>query len=159
MPVVGEILVGLVLIVGVLGTVLFVFPGLLLQLLAVFAWAAVDGSGIAWATAIICLAVAGLATVVKYLIPGKRLRSSGVPMLVLAPAVILALVGFFVIPVVGAPIFFVASIYLIELARVGPRQAWPTTKASVGAVAVSVGIEFAAALLILGLWVVAVVIS
>ena len=62
----------------------------------------------------------------------------------LAPAVVLAIVGFFVVPVVGAPLFFVASIYLIELLRVGPAQAWPTTRASVGAVAVSVGIEFAA---------------
>ena len=157
MPAVGEVLIGLVLIVGVLGTVLFVFPGLLLQLLAVFVWAAVDGSGVAWAVAIVSLFVAAGATVVKYLVPGKRMRSSGVPMAVLAPAVILAIVGFFVIPVVGAPIFFVASIYLIELVRVGPSQAWPTTKASVGAVALSVGIEFAAALIILGLWVVAVV--
>ena len=155
----GEIVVGLVLILGVLGTVLFVFPGLLLQLLAVFIWAAVDGSGVAWATAIASVIVVAAATVLKYLVPGKRMRSSGVPVAVLAPAVILAIVGFFVIPVIGAPIFFVAAVYLIELARVGPAEAWPTTKASVGAVAVSVGIEFAAALLILGLWALAVVLT
>ncbi len=154
----GEILVGLTLIAGLLGTVLFVFPGLLIQVGALLIWAVVDGDPIAWTVAIVGLLIAGGATVVKYLIPGRRLKQAGVPTIVLAPATLLAIVGFFVIPVIGPPIFFVAAVYLIELVRVGASQAWPTTKASVGAVAMSVGIEFAAALLILGVWVVAVLI-
>ena len=158
MPPAGEALVALALIVGLLGTVLFVFPGLLIQVAAVFIWAVVDGDPLAWAVAVISLLIAGGATLVKYLVPGKRLRRAGVPMIVLAPATILAIVGFFVIPVIGAPIFFVASIYLIELFRVGAAEAWPTTRTSVGAVAMSVGIEFAAALLILGTWALAVLI-
>ena len=155
----GEILVGLTLIAGLLGTVLFVFPGLLIQVAALFIWAVVDGDPIAWTVAIVALLIAGAATLVKYLIPGRRLKRAGVPMLVLAPATILAIVGFFMIPVLGAPLFFVASIYLIELFRVGSSEAWPATKASLGAVAMSVGIEFSAALLILGVWVVAVLLT
>ena len=154
----GEILVGLTLVAGLLGTVLFVFPGLLIQVGTLFTWAVVDGDPIVWAVAIVALLIAGAATLVKYLIPGRRLKRAGVPMIVLAPATVLAIVGFFMIPVLGAPLFFVASIYLIELLRVGSSEAWPATKASLGAVAMSVGIEFTAAFVILGVWVLAVLI-
>ena len=154
----GEILVGLTLVAGLLGTVLFVFPGLLIQVGTLFTWAVVDGDPIVWAVAIVALLIAGAATLVKYLIPGRRLKRAGVPLIVLAPATVLAIVGFFMIPVLGAPLFFVASIYLIELLRVGSSEAWPATKASLGAVAMSVGIEFTAAFVILGVWVLAVLI-
>ena len=154
----GEILVGLTLVAGLLGTVLFVFPGLLIQVGTLFTWAVVDGDPIVWAVAIVALLIAGAATLVKYLIPGRRLKRAGVPVIVLAPATVLAIVGFFMIPVLGAPLFFVASIYLIELLRVGSSEAWPATKASLGAVAMSVGIEFTAAFVILGVWVLAVLI-
>jgi len=125
---------------------------------ALLIWAAVDGGPIAWTVAIVALFIAGAATLAKYLIPGRKLKQAGVPTIVLAPATILAIVGFFVIPVIGAPIFFVAAVYLIELLRVGSSEAWPATKASVAAVAMSVGIEFAAALLILGVWTLTVLI-
>ena len=154
----GEILVGLTLVAGLLGTVLFVFPGLLIQVGTLFTWAVVDGDPIVWAVAIVALLIAGAATLVKYLIPGRRLKRAGVPLIVLAPATVLAIVGFFMIPVLGAPLFFVASIYLIELLRVGSSEAWPATKASLGAVAMSVGIEFTAAFVILGVLVLAVLI-
>lgn len=68
----GEILVGLTLIGGLLGTVFFVFPGLLIQVGALFIWAVVDGDPIAWTVAIIAFLIAGAATLVKYLIPGRR---------------------------------------------------------------------------------------
>jgi len=152
-------MVGLALVAGLLGTVLYVAPGLIIQVGALFIRAIVVGTGLAWAVAIISLLIAGTATLAKYLIPGRRLRDQGVPMAVLAPAVVAAIVGFFVIPVMGAPLFFVATVYLIELIRVGRARAWPSTKASFVAVIMSVGIEFAAALLILGLWVLTVIIG
>lgn len=153
MGVAGEVLIGLGLLVGLIGTVLFVFPGLLIQVGSLLVWAILADAWVPWVIAIIGALIAATATLIKYLIPGKRLKDAGVPAFVLLPSALLAIVGFFVIPVVGAPIFFVGAVYLIELIRVGASEAWPTTKASVAAVAMSVGIEFAAAFLILGLWV------
>ncbi|MGI9609772.1 MAG: DUF456 domain-containing protein [Acidimicrobiia bacterium] len=157
MPISGEILVGIVLIFGLLGTVAYVVPGLIIQLGALFLWALTEGGVVPWTVAIVSLLIAMTATIVKYLIPGRRLKEAGVPMVVLAPATLMAIVGFFAVPVIGAPIFFIGTVYLIELFRVGRKQAWPTTKASVAAFALSVGIEFAAALLILGIWVLSVI--
>lgn len=159
MELVGEVLIGLGLLAGLLGTVLFVVPGLLIQVGSLLLWALFSEHWLPWMIAIIGVLIAITATFIKYLIPGKRLKDAGVPAIVLIPSTLLAIVGFFVIPVVGAPIFFVGAVYLIELIRVGANDAWPTTKASVSAVAMSVGIEFAAALLIFGLWVGAVLLT
>jgi hypothetical protein len=66
-------------------------------------------------------------------------------------------VGFFAIPVVGAPIGFIAAIYVAERIRVGPEQAWPATRTSLGAVAVSIGIELVTGVVVAGIWFVAVI--
>ena len=71
-------------------------------------------------------------------------------------ATIVAIVGLFVIPVVGAPIGFVLAIYVSERLRVGKEQAWPATKRSLRAVATSIGIELITGLLIAAIWFVTV---
>ncbi|MGA7271567.1 MAG: DUF456 domain-containing protein [Acidimicrobiia bacterium] len=156
MSAVGEFVVGLLLLLGVAGTVLPILPGLALELGAVFVWALVEGTPLAWAIAVAALAIAAAGTVVKYLVPGRRLKAAGIPRVTLYFAGGLAIVGFFVVPVVGAPLGFVLGVYLAERRRVGPGQAWPSTTRSLQAVALSVGIELAAGLLVLGLWLAAV---
>jgi ABC-type Fe3+ transport system permease subunit len=93
--------------------------------------------------------VAVSASVLKYTRPGRRLREAGVPTWVLALAAAAGVVGFFVIPVVGAVIGFVLALYLFERARAGSEQAWPSTKAALTAIAQSIGIELAGGFLIL----------
>ena len=56
-----------------------------------------------------------------------------------------AVVGFFVIPVVGALVGFPIGVYVAERVRVGADGAWPSTKAALKAVGVSILIELAAA--------------
>ena len=53
----------------------------------------------------------------------------------------LGVVGFFVIPVVGLFVGFVLGIYLAERRRVGQADAWPSTKAALRAVGLSILIE------------------
>ncbi len=153
----GEVLVGLVILIGLLGIVLPILPGLLLEVGAVLVWAFVEGGGSAWsvAAAVVVVAVAG--TWVKYLIPGRRLREAGIPKTTLILAGVLAIVGFFVIPLIGAPIGFVAGTYLAERNRLGAREAWPSTTSSVKAVGLAIGIELAAGLAIAALWLIAVI--
>ena len=66
-----------------------------------------------------------------------------------------AIIGFFAIPVVGAPIGFVMTIYVLTRIRVGREQAWPSTKAALKAIVHSVGIELAGGSLIALIWVAA----
>lgn len=158
MDVVSEIVIGLLILVGLAGILLPVLPGLILVAGAVVVWAIVVGSGLAWtiATVAVLLAVAG--TVVKFLVPGKRLKQAGVPNSTMYFAGALAIVGFFVIPVIGGPIGFVAGIYLAERRRLGAANAGASTRGSLVAVALSIGIELTAGLVIAGLWLLAVLV-
>ena len=88
------------------------------------------------------------ATVLKYLHPGRRLKAAGIPHWLLLVSATAAVFGFFAIPVVGAPLAFVVSIYLFERRRRGKAKAWPSTKAALGAIATSIGIELAGAFVI-----------
>lgn len=123
-------------------------PGLALQVVAIVIWAVVESSVGGWATLATVLIVATAATVLKYLHPGRRLKAAGIPHWLLLVAATAAVVGFFAIPVVGAPLAFVASIYLFERRRRGKAAAWPSTRAALGAIATSIGIELTGAFVI-----------
>lgn len=146
----------MVVFLGLGGIVIPILPGLTLQVAAVMLWAVAEGSPMGWVVAGVTLAVAGVATVLKYTRPGRRLKEAGVPTRVLAVAVVAAIVGFFVVPVVGVLLGFVLALYVFERARVGPESAWPSTKTALLAIAQSIGIELAGGLLILILFTAAV---
>ena len=75
-------------------------------------------------------------------------------------AVLLGVVGFFVIPVVGAVVGFVLGIFLVELGRGRDHSlAWTRTRHAVVAVAQSVGIELLAGLVVAALYGVGVLIT
>jgi uncharacterized protein len=156
---VGEFLVGIVMLVGLAGIVLPVLPGLVLMIGAVLVWALEESSVVGWAVLAVSVAVAITAILVKYIIPRKNLKEAGIPTSTILVAAFGAFVGFFAIPIVGAPIGFVAGIYVMEWRRVGRARAWPATKKSAGQVALSIGIELTGGLLIFGLWLAAVVIG
>lgn len=143
-----DILAGIGVLVGLVGIVLVFLPGLILQVAAVLVWAFEESNPIGWVVLTLVVAIAGAAMVFKYLHPGRQLRAAGLPSWLLFLAVTAATVGLFVIPVVGAPLFFVATIYVFERARRGRAQAWPSTKAAVRALFTSIGIELAGGFLI-----------
>ena len=70
-----------------------------------------------------------------------------------------AIVGFFVIPVVGMLVGFPIGVYAAERVRVGGAGAWPSTRAALRALAHSILIELVAALLATAVWITGVVIS
>lgn len=158
MDAIGEIVIGLLILVGLAGILLPVLPGLILVAGAVVVWAVVVGSGVAWTVAIAAVLIAAAGTVVKFLIPGKKLKHAGVPMSTMYFAGALAIVGFFVIPVIGGPIGFVAGTYLAERRRLGAASAGASTRGSLVAVAMAIGIELTAGLVIAGLWLLAVLV-
>ncbi|MFL6061490.1 MAG: DUF456 domain-containing protein, partial [Marmoricola sp.] len=119
------VLVALGIAVGLVGIVVPMLPGSLLVGASVLVWALVHGGGGAWATfaSVALLLLTG--TVVKYLVPGRRLQASGVPTTSLLAGGVLGVVGFFVVPVLGLPLGFVLGIYLAEWQRTSHDRAWP----------------------------------
>jgi uncharacterized protein YqgC (DUF456 family) len=153
----GQVLVGLAILVGLLGVLVPVLPGLLLCWAAVLVWALVERTVAAWVVLGVASALLVVSQVVKYVVPGRRMRAAGVPWRTLATGGALAIVGFFVIPVVGALIGFVAGVYGAERLRLGTHEAaWPSTVHALKAVGLSVLIELGAGLLMAAAWLVAV---
>lgn len=145
----------LLVVIGLLGIVVPVLPGLLVVLGGVLLWAALTGTGAAWGVFAACVVVAVAGYTLQYLLPGRRMKERGVGTSTLFLAVVAGIVGFFVIPVVGAFLFFVGAIFLVESGRTRDRSlAWTRTKHAMVAVAQSVGIELCAGLVIAALYVV-----
>ncbi|HSF26133.1 MAG TPA: DUF456 domain-containing protein [Actinomycetes bacterium] len=156
----GLVLVGLVILLGLLGVVVPLLPGLPIVLGAIAVWAIVVGTPTAWTVLAGAAALIVAGSLVKYVVPARRLRAGGVPWASTAAATVLAIVGFFVIPVIGAVIGFVAGMYVAERLRLGSHElAWPSARAAVMAVGVSLLIELGAGLLAAGLWLAAVIMT
>ena len=150
------IICALAMVVGVVGVIIPMVPGLVLCWLAVGVWAVFgDAEGAArWVILGVATVIAALGIVVKYAWPGRNLKRSGVPNLSLLAGGALGLVGFFVIPVVGLVIGFVVGIWLAERVRLGDfGKAWPSTKHALKAAGLAMLIELATALAIAGIWV------
>ena len=150
----------LLIAIGMVGIVIPVIPGLLLCVAAVFIWAFDTGSTLGWWVFGVSAALYLAGVALQYAVPGRRMRAAGVRRSTLVLAVLAAIVGFFVIPVVGAPLAFVLGIYLVELGHSRDRgAAWASTRAALKAVLLSMGIELLAASAIAVTWVAGVLLS
>jgi uncharacterized protein len=154
-----EFAVALAIAVGVVGVIVPLLPGSLLVLGAILVWAWQIGEPTGWAVFAVAALVIALGSIVKYVVPGRRLKDKGVPNSTLFLGGALGVVGFFVIPVVGLLVGFVLGVYLAELRRVGSRDAWPATWHALKAVGLSMLIEFTACLLAAAAWAVGVVVT
>lgn len=152
------VLAAVLVAVGIVGIALPILPGLVLVVAGVVLWAVAQADAEAWIVLGVVVAIVVIGSVVKYLVPGRRLRESGVPGRTIALGAVLGVIGFFVIPVVGLLIGFVLGIYLAELVRLGGHEAaWPSTRKALAAVGWSVVIEMATGLLAAAVWVGALV--
>jgi len=156
----GTLVPPLLILVGLSGIIVPVLPGLILVLGGVLVWALVESSPLAWTIFAVSVVITIAGYVLQYTLPGRRMRERGVSSSTLFLAMAFGVVGFFVIPVVGAIIGFVLGIFVVELGRSRDRsQAWTRTKHALVAVLHSMGIELAAALAITALYVAGAVAS
>jgi|BarGraNGADG00312_2_1021985.scaffolds.fasta_scaffold31071_2 uncharacterized protein len=150
--------VGLIILVGLVGIAVPVLPGLLVVWAAVLLWASQAQTAGGWVVLGIATTLALTGFLLQYLLPGRRMRKAGVTTSTTLAGVALAVVGFFVIPVVGAFLGFALGVYLIERIKLGAhRVAWRSTKHALKGIALSMGIELLTALAIAGTWVIGVV--
>ena len=149
---------GLAIVVGICGVIVPILPGLLLCWAGVLLWAIFADGG--WGKWVVFAAASGIAlagVLVKYLWPGRNLKRSGVPNRSLIIGGLLAIVGFFVIPVVGMFVGFPLGVYLSERQRLGAHaNAWTSTKHALRATGLSIMIEFVGASLAAAVWLAAV---
>ncbi|HYO61052.1 MAG TPA: DUF456 domain-containing protein, partial [Actinomycetota bacterium] len=103
------------------------------------------------------LFVAG--AVAKYVLPGRRL-SGDLPRSTLLAGAAGAVVGFFVIPVVGLLVGGVLGVYLAEVRRLGPgAEARRSTVQVLKAVGVGILAELTAGVLMIATWLVGLAVT
>jgi uncharacterized protein len=153
-------LAGLIIVVGLVGVVVPFLPGLVLVWGGVLLWALGRHDPVAWTTLVVATVLVVGGTAAKYALPGRRLRGAGVPLSSILLAGALGVVGFFVIPVLGAVLGFVLGVYLAERVRLGGSgSAWPSTRSTLAAVGWSIAIELTTGLLIAAVWFGAVLVT
>ncbi|MEU5213148.1 DUF456 domain-containing protein [Streptomyces sp. NPDC020742] len=145
--------VGLVMLLGLLGVLVPGIPGPLLVWAGLLWWTVADTSPLAWAVLIGATALLLLNQVLKWLLPTRDLRAVGAPYRSLFLAGTAGIVGFFVVPVLGAPLGAIGGLYVLERVRLGSHgAAWASTRTVMRAIGTSVLIELCACLLVVGAW-------
>ncbi|MHB1065234.1 MAG: DUF456 domain-containing protein [Georgenia sp.] len=156
----GELVVGLVIVLGLVGAVVQVYPGSLIVLAAVLVWCFVTGGTTAWVVGIVAVLAVGVTGVAKYVLAGRFLTRAGVPGRTLAVGGLLGIVGFFVVPVVGLLLGFVLGVHLMEMGRRRDQAAaWRATVAALTATGLTILIELAGALFATGAWVIGLLLT
>jgi uncharacterized protein YqgC (DUF456 family) len=148
------LLAGVAIAVGIVGVIVPTLPGLLICWLGVLGWALLTTGGWSkWLVLAIATGVAAVGMVVKFAVPGRNLKRTGVPYRSLFAGGVLGLIGFFVVPVIGLVLGFLLGIWLAERVRLhDSRRAWRSTVQALKATGLSMLIELAAALIVAGVW-------
>jgi uncharacterized protein YqgC (DUF456 family) len=151
-------LIGAVMLLGVVGVSAPGVPGTLLCWAAVLWWATSEHTTLTWGVLAGATGLLAVAQVVLWLMPSRRIRDSGVTWRTVMIASGVATAGFFLVPVLGAPLGFTGAIYVHERVRIGGhRAAWSATRRVMRTVGGSVLVELMACLIVTGAWVGAVV--
>lgn len=154
----AEILTLVVMLVGLAGTVIPVLPGVLLIWAAGLGWAWHTGWDTGPVVVVVLLTVLmTVVTILKYALPARAVRTEGAPRETVWLAALGAVVGFFVIPVLGLVVGAVAAVYLAELQRLGDSAAaWRSTLAVLRGIGVGVLVELGGAVLMVLTWLVGI---
>ncbi|MET7442060.1 DUF456 domain-containing protein [Streptomyces sp. NPDC004082] len=151
------LLVGVVILLGLFGVLVPGVPGSWLVWAAVLWWALEDPRKLSWSVLVGATVALLLAQAARWALPPRRLSASGATPRMAAYAGFGALLGFVVLPVLGALPGFMGGIYLSERLRLGRHgEAVAALRTAMRSGGWSVLAELFACLLIMGAWVAAV---
>lgn len=152
-----EVLLGLAMLVGLIGVVLPIFPGLILIAGAGLVWALAESSLLGWMVFGIMSAAAIAGMILGTSLPARRAAAQGAPPWVVLAGVAGMVIGFFAIPVVGALVGFPAGVFVAEFFRHHQlAEAWRATLDALTTVGVGIAIQLGAGVLMVATWAMAV---
>ncbi|MFE5857314.1 DUF456 domain-containing protein [Streptomyces sp. NPDC056500] len=152
------VLVGLVMVLGLVGVMVPGVPGRWLVWAAMLWWSLHEQSGLAWVLLVASTALFLVDQVVVWLLPTRRLRGVGITRRMAVFAGAGAVLGFVLLPVIGAVPGFIGGIYGTERRRLGGHgQAMAATRQVMRAAGTSVLVELFACLMVVGAWLGAVI--
>ncbi|MEV5546327.1 DUF456 domain-containing protein [Streptomyces sp. NPDC052309] len=147
------LLTGLVILLGLCGVLLPGVPGSWLVWAGVLWWALKDPQPLAWAVLVGATVVLLLSQAVRWTLPPRRMRADDADRRLTAYAGAGALLGFVLVPVLGAIPGFMGGIYLAERSRLGRHgEAMAALRTAMRSGGSSTLTELFACLLITGAW-------
>ena len=153
----GELVgvLAVVMAVGAVGTVVPLVPGLGLIWLAGLVYGVQEGFGAVGVAAFAAMTALALAAAVAgYVVPQRRASGAGASRSSVWLGVAGAVVGFFVVPIVGMPLGGVLGLYAGEHMRTrDPGVAWQATRATIIGFGLATLVQFVAALVMIAVWV------
>lgn len=149
-------LVALAMLAGLIGTALPLIPGLPVVWGAALIYGLVEGFGTTGTIAFGIISVIALAGMIAGIVlPHRRFAAGGAPRATMVAGVAGAIVGFFVIPVVGLVVGALAAIMLVEYRRTADTAAaWRSTKTMIAGFGVGILVELSAGIGIVLVWVI-----
>jgi uncharacterized protein YqgC (DUF456 family) len=152
-----EALIAIVMLVGLVGVLIPVLPGLVVIWLAGVVWAlGEEGGAVAWAVVAVMTVLGAVGVAATSVLAGRRAARAGAPGWVLAVGAAGTIVGFFVIPIVGALVGGPVAIFLAEAARLRDvGLAWRSTVEVLKGIGIGVAVEFVAGVAMIAVWAVA----
>lgn len=150
------VLGGLGVLAGLVGTFVPVLPGLVVVFLAGAATLLLQGTGpLAWTVVVLLGALTVVGSLLSTVLPARRAATGGAPSSTLALAAVGAVVGFFVLPVLGLLVGGVLGLLLAEQRRLGEwGPAWTSSRGVLSAYGIGVLLEVAVGIVMGMLWLV-----
>jgi uncharacterized protein YqgC (DUF456 family) len=156
----AALLCGLALAVSLAGILIPVLPGSILGLLALLEWALFGGAG--WGGWLVfaiggVLFACGMAS--SAFLTGRRLKQRSIPSRSVVAGAVLAIVGMFILPVVGLVLGFAVGLLASEWHRTGhlrgaASSSWAALKATGVGILAEFGFACAAATVwVIGVWI------
>ena len=149
------VLVAIAMAVGLVGTVVPVLPGLVLVWGAALAYGIADGFGAAGTAAFVVITALGAAGVAAgVVLPRRAAGAAGAARTSLWLGGLVAIVGFFVVPVVGVPLGGALGIFVGEQLRTRDAGvAWQATWATLKSFGLAALVQLGAGVVMVLAWV------
>ena len=157
----GELLIGLAMAIGLIGVLIPVVPGIVLVWLSGLTWTILDGGGIArWTLLALMTVLTAGALIANVRIPVKSATHEDAPRGTLWLAATFAVLGFFVIPVIGVLVGFSAGVLLSHLIATNDiHKAFDALWATLRAFGKSVVIQGLCGVGICALWILGLILT
>lgn len=156
-----ELAVGAVMVFGLVGTVVPIWPGVVVVWAAALVYGLVDGFGPVGAASFVVITLLGVAgTVAQVVLPTRGGAKAGASLRTLGIAALGAVVGAILLPALGLPIGALVGVWLSELTQVGDAaEAWRRTLAVLRGFGFGILVEFGVGTAMIVTWLVWVLAS
>lgn len=148
------IVAAVIMVIGLCGVVIPILPGLALIWVTALVYGFIVGFGAGGIAVMVVLTALLLVSIVKsVLVPRRTAQEAGASGWSQFGGLVGAIIGFFVIPVVGVIVGALAGVLVVEVALKGNwAEAWTATIATAKGFGLSVLIDVALGLLMIGTW-------